>query len=215
LNWQINRESAAGDSFSGFDLYRDSDDIDQETQLSKSEHYLGLNVDGKKKKGWVNQHNPDARNSKDLPLLHIAMSSNNRRSIEYLLGGRPMNALRQFAKNHPNDRRTTVLRTDKELRHATQRLLGFGAVNESTPLHAAILTDQPDAIRTFARYYQGGDSADTPSLQSLLDGNTSKIGPAIYYSIALEKLDCFDALIELGASPLYTFEGWNIAHLAA
>ncbi|KAI9597685.1 ankyrin repeat-containing domain protein [Syncephalis fuscata] len=190
-------ECAAGDSFSGVNIYRDCDEIDPETKLNITENYLGLNVDGKKKLSWINKHNPDNRDPKDLPLLHLAISANNHRSMAYLLSDRPTHALRRFAQKHPQDRRTSVLKTDTELEDATKRLIGVDSINKPTPIHIAVAANQPDALRFIIQHYQ-----------------QLYIRP-IYLAIANNQLESFDTLVEFGANPLATYKGWNIAHFAA
>ncbi|RKP06808.1 ankyrin repeat-containing domain protein [Thamnocephalis sphaerospora] len=208
-------ESAAGDSFSTFDIHRDNKDIDPETKLSKTKHYLGLNVDGKKKKSWVNQCNPKSRAASDPMLLPVALSTSNERSIEYLLSERPVNALRRFAANHPEDRRAVVLRDEKELGLVVRRIFGVGTKTDESPFQMAVRMAQPNAIRYLAKHYRpSAQDEDAPSLEHLLNASSGpKSAPAMYLAAAENHTDCFDALVDVGASPLRTHQGWNILHL--
>ncbi|KAI9597730.1 ankyrin repeat-containing domain protein [Syncephalis fuscata] len=209
-------ECAAGDSFSGVNIYRDCDEIDPETKLNIKENYLGLNVDGKKKLSWINKHNPDNRDPKDLPLLHLAISANNHRSMAYLLSDRPTHALRRFAQKHPQDRRTSVLKTDTELEDATKRLIGVDSINKPTPIHIAVAANQPDALRFIIQHYQQLYSHDPSKFKQLLEFNDKgNLVRPIYLAIANNQLESFDTLVEFGANPLATYKGWNIAHFAA
>ncbi|RKP24605.1 hypothetical protein SYNPS1DRAFT_29635 [Syncephalis pseudoplumigaleata] len=209
-------EGAAGNHFSGIDIYRGCDDIDQDTQLSTQDNYLGLNVDGKKKKGWLSKHNPYTRDSRDLPLLRIAISANNHRSMEYLLGDRPVEALRRFAQKHPHDRRASVLTTKEEIEAVRDRLLGIGIVGEPSPLHVAVAAEQPDALLYLLRHYKQVYQQEPSKFLSLVNGSIGRqIATPLYMAIVRGAYKCFDILLEFGADPLATFDGWNMAHRLA
>ncbi|KAI8049744.1 ankyrin repeat-containing domain protein [Syncephalis plumigaleata] len=209
-------EAAAGSHFSGIDIYRDCEDIDKDTSLSPLDNYLGLNVNGKKKKGWIMQHNRGSHNLHEQPLLRIAISTNNHRSMAYLIGKRSSDALRRFAEKHTNDRRSSVLRSKEDLGLAWNHLLGIGMKDGPTPLQVAVKAEQPEALRYMLEHYRDTYKDNEAALLDIINyGTGNNVAPPIYLAVLQESYKCFDILLEFGADPLVIFHGWNIAHHAA
>lgn len=118
--------------------------IEQETGLIKPDHYLGLTVNGRKRKDWAKSVNPNSYQSEHRVerLLHLAAYSGNidsseslyccsnkgyllTLSVHWLLSERPLYCLQEFIRLHPENKRAKLLAAQSNLAQVVHEAIGL------------------------------------------------------------------------------------------
>ncbi|KAG8803676.1 hypothetical protein FRC17_006140 [Serendipita sp. 399] len=190
----------------------DHDELGQEGRPKVSKVYLGLNVDGKKRKDLASKADPDAPrqgNTNYVPFIWRAARMNKGKVLSWLASPAPLEAYRHFMLNSTHENATSL----KRIRDFDQ---GFPALIGST------VTDVGENV--LVAYLQSGAELATvrqifslfPGLKTtFVHGKLKGLETTALHQICGANLspEIFDFFIGMGADPLGTdFKRCNIVH---
>ncbi|RIB25410.1 ankyrin repeat-containing domain protein [Gigaspora rosea] len=165
---------------------------------------LRLDINGRKKKSWISQLNPYIFDQAvDPSFLHMAAYYGAIKSIEYFLSTRPIDALQKFSSLHcKNSSIRNLFFRDKEVLKIGRVLFWFYLPKADTPFHWAVKKNKPESIKKLADTYKNVRKDDDETLEKILNKK--------------DKIECLEALLEVGANPSIADEyEWTALHHAA
>ncbi|KAF8473823.1 hypothetical protein BDZ91DRAFT_339191 [Kalaharituber pfeilii] len=106
------------------------EDFEQPTGVVKPQYYLGLSINGKKRKDWAKAANPNNNSgwtTSTEKLLHFAAFYGNLDSVHWLLSERPYHCIQEFLTLHPKNRRAKLLAAQSNLKQIVEDAIGIGS----------------------------------------------------------------------------------------
>ncbi|CAG8452529.1 14007_t:CDS:10 [Racocetra fulgida] len=183
------------------------------------ESYIGLNINGKKKRSWISRHNPYIlQQAVDPSFLHMAAHYGATKTIEYFLSLRPIEALQRFSSLHcKNSNIKNILLTDQEILKVGRVLFWFYLPKADTPFHWAVKMNKPESIKELANIYKGFKKDDDEPLEQIINQESfDRYVTPFLLAVIEDKIECAEALLEIGADPSIPDEfEWTALHHAA
>ncbi|RIB26653.1 hypothetical protein C2G38_2064287 [Gigaspora rosea] len=181
--------------------------------------YIGLDINGRKKKSWISRYDPYIFDQAvDPSFLHMAAYYGAIKSIEYFLSTRPIDALQKFSSLHcKNSNIRNLFFKDEEVLKIGRILFWFYLPKADTPFHWAVKENKPESIKKLADTYKKFRKEDDETLEKILN-QTSFNGAVTPFLLAVceDKIECLEVLLEIGADPSITDEyEWTALHHAA
>ncbi|KAF0516118.1 ankyrin repeat protein [Gigaspora margarita] len=209
---------AGGNSFGMFNIDRD-DEIEDIIKNLMPTTYIGLDINGRKKKSWISRHDPYIFDQAvDPSFLHMAAYYGAIKSIEYFLSTRPIDALHKFSLLHcKNSNIRNLFFKDEEVLKIGRVLFWFYLPKADTPFHWAIKENKPESIKKLADTYKKVRKDNDETLEKILN-QTSFNGAVTPFLLAVceDNIECLEALLEVGADPSIADEyEWTALHHAA
>ncbi|RIB26652.1 hypothetical protein C2G38_1996880 [Gigaspora rosea] len=209
---------AGGNSFGMFNIDRD-DEIEDIIKNLTPTTYIGLDINGRKKKSWISRHDPYIFDQAvDPSFLHMAAYYGAIKSIEYFLSTRPIDALQKFSSLHcKNSNIRNLFFKDEEVLKIGRILFWFYLPKADTPFHWAVKENKPESIKKLADTYKKFRKEDDETLEKILN-QTSFNGAVTPFLLAVceDKIECLEVFLEIGADSSITDEyEWTALHHAA
>ncbi|CAG8611552.1 13305_t:CDS:10, partial [Cetraspora pellucida] len=209
---------AGGNSFGMFNIVRD-DEIEAIIKKIKPMSYIGLNINGRKKKSWISRHDPYIlEQAVDPSFLHMAAYYAATKTIEYFLSLRPIDALRRFSSLHcKNPNIKNILLTNEEILKVGRVLFWFYLPKADTPFHWAVKMNKPESIKKLANIYKRvKKDTDEPLEQILNQESFDRLVTPFLLAVIGDSIECVEALLEVGADPSIPDDNeWTALHHAA
>ncbi|KDQ19308.1 hypothetical protein BOTBODRAFT_170420 [Botryobasidium botryosum FD-172 SS1] len=209
------RRTGLGISFAIAETSEADKEVDTESNL-----YLGLDIQGKKRKDLARSGDPAApKGGQDIPLLWLAAQKGATKCVEYLAGSGPLTAYQFYISTHKNER-ARVLGRIPDFSDQLPKLLGFAQNSFGvTPVLVALLStkldDKDKAKGRFATL-----KALIASAPKMTPGHFNTrtkwfgITPLMAACGSGASVQCFDYLLANGALPdTRDNRGWNIFHI--
>ncbi|TFY76764.1 hypothetical protein EWM64_g7248 [Hericium alpestre] len=184
----------------------------ERTSASKvDEHvYLGLNIQGKKRKDLATRRHAPKPTLRFFPLLQEAAKSGASKIIDYLATSRPLAAFRYYASSH-SDACAHHLRRTTDLETQLPKWLGWeiNELNESC-LTTAVTNDKFEVVK---QLFDLQPKMMTEAMNAQINFiRVNAVCLAVYMASKEEMIDFF---LEKGCDPTgRDVRGWNIFHLA-
>ncbi|CAG8606051.1 25640_t:CDS:2, partial [Gigaspora rosea] len=209
---------AGGNSFGMFNIDRD-DEIEDILKNLTPMTYIGLDINGRKKKSWISRQDPYIFDQAVDPFLHIAAYYGAIKSIEYFLSTRPIDALQKFSSLHcKNSSIRNLFFRDEEVHKIGRVLFWFYLPKADTPFHWAVKENKPKSIKKLADAYKKFRKDDDDETLEKILNQTSFNGAVTPFLLAVceDNIECLEALLEVGADPSIADEyEWTALHHAA
>ncbi|TFY63651.1 hypothetical protein EVG20_g6224 [Dentipellis fragilis] len=196
---------------------KDGDEVDGKP-ISKKRVYLGLNIQGKKRKDLATRRTNN-REPRYTPLLHEAVLANSSKIVDYLTTERPLQAFRYYGSTHTNPR-GKFLRETKDLESVLPVWLGWeiNSLNES-PLTAAINIGQ-DRFGIIKQLFEKKPQMMLDAMNAVVKFvGVNTLTLAVYSGVRKDDdshTELLDFFLEKGCdASIRDTRGWNIYHLAA
>ncbi|KAA1479103.1 ankyrin [Dentipellis sp. KUC8613] len=196
----------------------DDDVVVDGKPISKERVYLGLNIQGKKRKDLATRRTNN-RERLYKSLLHDAVLAGASRIVDYLATDRPLQAFRYYGSTHTNPR-GTFLRETKDLESVLPGWLGWeiNSLNES-PLTAAINLGQ-DRFGIIKQLFEKKPQLMLDAMNAVVKFvGVNALTLAVYSSVRKDdesNTELLDFFLDKGCdASIRDSRGWNIYHLAA
>ncbi|CAG8533706.1 4216_t:CDS:10 [Dentiscutata erythropus] len=209
---------AGGNSFGMFNIDRD-DEIEAAIKKLEPTTYIGLDVNGRKKKSWISRHDPYIlKQAVDPSFLHMAAYYGSTKSIEYFLSTRPIDALKKFSSLYcKNSNIRNLFFNDEEVLKIGRVLFWFYLPKADTPFHWAVKMNKSVSIKKLANTYNRVRKDDDETLEKIVNQKSfnSAMTPFLL-AVCEDNIECLEALLEVGADPSIpdAYE-WTALHHAA
>ncbi|CAG8625696.1 14219_t:CDS:10, partial [Racocetra persica] len=209
---------AGGNSFGMFNIERD-EEIEALIKKIKPMTYIGLNINGRKKRSWISRHDPYIlQQAVDPSFLHFAAYYGATKIIEYFLSLRPIEALQRFSSLHcKNSNIKNILLTNEEILKVGRVLFWFYLPKADTPFHWAVKMNKPESIKELANIYQSFKKDNDEPLEQIINQESfDRYVTPFLLAVIEDKFECAEALLEIGADPSIPDDfAWTALHHAA